>query len=260
MILSSSTWKEVEDYLDDSVVALIPLGATEQHGLHLPINTDAFNAEEMAKRVHARVGDAAKILLLPALPYGVSTTHMAFPGTVTLSAETYIHTAKEMCSSLVKHKINKIVLLNGHVGNAAPLAVVCTEINVETGTAIFLVNWWDLCGDSIRKNFGFMSHACETETSVAAALGQVVQVDKARGEKPTSQVELIKFNMFAEGPRIQQASIKTLDKLSATGAVGEPEKMDLEKGKEIVEVALDRLGRLLVEISKGITISSSHHS
>jgi len=260
MILSSSTWKEVEDYLDDSVVALIPLGATEQHGLHLPINTDTFNSKEIAKRVHSRVGTDAKILLLPAVPYGVSTTHMAFPGTVTLSAETYIRAVKELCLSLVKHKVKKIVLLNGHVGNAAPLAVVCTEVNVETDTAMFLVNWWDLCGDSIKKNFGFMFHACEAETSVAAALGQVVQVDKARGEKPKSQVELIKFNMFAEGPRIQQASIKTLEKLSPTGAVGEPEKMDLKKGEEIVEVALDRLRQLLVEISEGISISSIHNS
>jgi creatinine amidohydrolase len=249
MILSSSTWKEVSDFIDDSVVAVVPLGAIEQHGLHLPINTDAFNSEQFARRGVERVGDSAKILLLPTFSYGVSTTHMAFPGTVTLSAETYIHAVKDICRSLVKHHVKRIVLLNGHVGNSAPLAVVCTEINVETGAGILLVNWWDLCADSIRKNFGFMFHACEAETSVSLALGQSVHQDRASGKKPSSGIDLVKYNMFIDGPRIQQASIRILDELSPTGAVGEPEKMDLRKGEEIVEVALERLARLLVEFS-----------
>ena len=84
-----------------------------------------------------------------------------------------------------------------------------------------LVNWWDLCGDEIRKNFGFMFHACEAETSVAMALGQDVKLDKAKGSKPVSDIEFVRYNMFAEGPRVA-ASIRTLNELSESGAVGLP--------------------------------------
>ena len=181
---------------------------------------------------------------------------MGFPGTVTLSPETYMHAVKEICRSLSRHRVKKIVLLNGHAGNSSPLAVASTEINLETGAAVLLVNWWDLCGDVIRKNFGFMFHACESETSVALALGQRVVLEKASGTKPISDVESVKFNMFSEGFKIQQASTKTLDELSSTGAIGEPSKTDVEKGEEIVQVTIERLARLLVEFSKSINLPS----
>jgi|SRR5579872_1841980 len=249
MILSESTWKDISQFADPNVVALVPLGATEQHGLHLPLNTDYFNSVEFARRAEARTRNSAKILLLQGLPYGVSSTHMAFTGTISLTAETYIRVVREICKSLTVHGIKKIVLFNGHVGNSAPLSIVCTEISLETGAEVLLVNWWDLCPDSIKQNFGFMFHTCEAESSVSLVLGQSVYSEKASGQKPISSIELIKFNMFSDGAKIRQASVGSLNRLSSTGTVGSPKKMDQKKGEVIVNIALERLVQLLVEFS-----------
>ena len=119
--------------MDDSVVAVLPLGATEQHGFHLPLNTDAFCAENFGRRAIDRAGDSAKIILLPTLSIGFSMTHTAFAGTISLSAQTFMAVIADVCRSVIKHGIKRIVLLNGHVGNVASAGVVATQINVETG-------------------------------------------------------------------------------------------------------------------------------
>ena len=245
LILAESTWKEVSEYIESNTIAILPIGANEQHGLHLPLNTDIFCAEQFARRAISKIS-GRKIILLPPLPYGFSPTHMAFPGTITFSAETFMNVVKDICRSMIRHGVKKIVLLNGHAGNSASLGVVATEIRVETGAAILVVNWWDLCTDAIKSNFGFMFHACEAESSVAMALGQRVQSEKARGIKPSSDIEFVRYNMVEGGSRVT-ASIKIINELSETGSIGSPEKMDLKKGEEVVRVALERFAKLLSE-------------
>ena len=248
MILAESTWEEVSKSLGPKVVAVLPLGSNEQHGLHLPVNNDIFCAYELAKRAAQAAGDSVTALVLPPLPYGVSWHHMGFPGTITLSNETFSRVVKDICRSLTDHGIGKIMIVNGHGGNLSAIGTAMQELHQETGAKIAVVNWWELGGDLIKEDFGFIFHACETETSVAAALGQRVLMSRARGTKPVGYSEFIKFNLVAGGPKIQ-AAFPSFKLLSKTGSIGDPTKADVKKGKRIVNKVVERMTVLLKELA-----------
>ena len=140
------------------------------------------------------------------------------------------------------------MIVNGHGGNLSAIGTAMQELHQETGAKIAVVNWWELGGDLIKEDFGFIFHACETETSVAAALGQRVLMSRARGTKPVGYSEFIKFNLVAGGPKIQ-AAFPSFKLLSKTGAIGDPTKADVKKGKRIVNKVVERMTVLLKELA-----------
>ena len=102
----------------DTTVALLPLGAIEQHGPHLPVSTDATIAEEMCVRAAARVGDDIPLLVMPTQSVGKSTEHLQFEGTLTHTAETLLHSWMEVGDSVARAGLKKLVFFNGHGGCA----------------------------------------------------------------------------------------------------------------------------------------------
>lgn len=133
--LPHMTVPEVRDLLTRSDMVIIPVGAMEQHGNHLPIGTDHLNGVERAKRVAQR----ADVLVVPVLYPGQSPYHMGFEGTITLPStliqEVYVETAK----SLIQHGFKRFMILNAHGGNAAITRFIVDRINQETaGIAVDL--------------------------------------------------------------------------------------------------------------------------
>src|SRR5262245_46466933 len=113
IVLSESTRRQVSSALDSGVnTAILPLGATEQHGAALPFGTDTIIAELVARNLAERLN----ALLLPAMPFGVSLEHVATAGTITVSADTLIRVVRETCESLITNGITRIVLLVAHFG------------------------------------------------------------------------------------------------------------------------------------------------
>src|SRR3989442_15866060 len=99
-------------------VAVLALGATEGHSRHLPLGTDTFIIRELTRRVGDRYPDA---LLLPAMPFGMSWAYEDAPGTITLSPETLTEVVVEVVESLLRHGIDRVLILNGHDGNVASI-------------------------------------------------------------------------------------------------------------------------------------------
>src|SRR4051795_303377 len=175
------TWPQVADRLDDGVDAvLIPIGTTEQHGPHMPLDTDCFIARSLCARA-AEHGEqeGVSLLVAPTLNVTLSWYHMQFPGSMRLSTTTFLQVFREVCESLVHHGFGTLVAVNGHGGNVAALTVAINHYFETTGRRVLLAQWWDLASDVLADVEGPMIHAEEAETSLAMALGQTVYEDRA---------------------------------------------------------------------------------
>jgi len=167
--LPHMTVPEVEDLLTRSDMVIIPVGALEQHGRHLPIGTDFLNGLERAKLIAQR----ADVLVAPILMPGQSPYHMGFAGTITLSAETVQAVYVEAVESLIRHGFKRFLILNAHGGNAAISSFIVDRINQETaGIAVELgqaaAPFMEGSGDSGPP--GFDRHGGTGETSNALYL------------------------------------------------------------------------------------------
>src|SRR4051794_5571295 len=133
-------------------VAVLPLGATEPHNLHLPYGTDTFQVEVVADRACKRASEeGASVLLLPSIPYGTETNQMQFPFAMNLNPSTMARVIGDLVASLATHGVKKCVLLNGHGGN--DLKWVLRELHTTTPVHLFLCNWYKMASDHHGKIF-----------------------------------------------------------------------------------------------------------
>jgi len=126
--LPHMTVPEVNDFLTRSDMVIIPIGALEQHGFHLPIGTDFINGVEQCKLI----AQQRDILVAPVLMAGQSPYHMGFAGTITLKSETIIQVHMEAVESLLSHGFKRFVILNAHTGNTAVSTLLVDRINQTT--------------------------------------------------------------------------------------------------------------------------------
>ena len=160
--LPHMTWPEVEEALQRTDVALIPVGSIEQHGRHLPLGTDSYAAVEVCKLIAQR----ADALVSPVVLAGISPHHMGFPGSLTLSPETFESVVFETAQALIHHGIRKIAIYNGHGGNTASVANVITRINNSTVATAVDLGQLDLpAAESPYSSPDFDWHAGVGETS-----------------------------------------------------------------------------------------------
>ena len=174
VLWSERTREEFADWAERGAVVVVPIGAVEQHGLALPVDTDnrqvGFLALEAARRT------AAPVLVTPVIPFGISPHHLMYPaGTITLRVETFLRLLTEVCESIVKHGFDRVLLLNGHGGNMGAISAAALELRSRLGCQIQAANWWELilevfpevCEGPVTETIG---HAGEAEASCVMAL------------------------------------------------------------------------------------------
>jgi Creatinine amidohydrolase len=163
------TWPEINDAIEQGQVCVVPCGAVEQHGHHLPLDVDLVCPVGIATGAGKAIPD--KMLVLPVVAYGYTGHVMDFPGTINNDFEHFMHHVLDITKSLAYHGFKKIVLLNGHGSNMPNLDLVARRTNLETDAECCLVGWWNLL--TVNKEFlprwrqskfpGGCSHACELE-------------------------------------------------------------------------------------------------
>lgn len=185
MLLENLSYPEVELYLEEKDIILVPVGSVEQHSPYGVIGTDFITSEHVARKA----GEAMDILVAPTLCYGVSPHHMAFSGTISLSAETLIAVVCDVVRSLVTHGFKKIIIINGHGGNIAPIQVALVQLKAKGTPGFFqLTSWYTLPGVSkictklYRDNDG--RHA--TASEVAVTMFDRPQVFKNKTTEPAT--------------------------------------------------------------------------
>lgn len=182
ILLSEMAWPDVKQAIEEGRTVILPVGSTEQHGPQLPLDTDIVNSFEIAKAAAGRTG----CLVAPPLYYGITPHWMGFPGTMSIDYETWIRFATQICQSLARHGFRKIVILNGHGGNAAAIQLVAQNVAEasEGKCSLAAFSYWDVAADQVnairRSPPGGMGHSCELETSLQLHLrGELVKMDRA---------------------------------------------------------------------------------
>jgi len=171
MLLAEKTWRDVAAYLERDDRIIVPVGSTEQHGLRAVLGTDHLVPAGIAREAGRRAG----VLVAPALAYGMSLHHMAFPGTISLRPSTLLQVTCDLLASLARHGFRRVLLLNGHGGNTASLQAGVAEANdLHTALRIKVRCWWELAGVRavLDEAFGDKEdgHGTPGETSLTMAL------------------------------------------------------------------------------------------
>lgn len=248
-LIGELTWPEAEKRLSEVDLALLPVGAIEQHGPHLPLDTDAHDAERLARLVAERCTDP-KPLVLPLIPYGVSYHHDDFPGTVSVGNKALSTMVYDIGMSVARQGINKLIIVNGHGGNTPTLQFAAQLINrdahvftcVDTGETSD-VDLAALCETSNDV------HAGEIETSTSLAVRpHLVQMDKAEHFVPEFSSRYLNFTT----KRSVEWYARTA-RISPSGILGDPTKASREKGEQMWEVMVRNLVELVEEL-KGMTL------
>jgi len=266
--LERMTWTEVDRALERGVDAvLLPFGSIEQHGPHMPLDTDCFIARALAERA-AEHGEreGVKLLVAPTVNVTLSWYHMQYPGTMRLTTPTFFPVVRDVCDSLFAHGVDTVVIVNGHGGNVAGLKVAINHLFETTGRRVPVANWIELAGDVISQIDTPTIHAEEAETSLAIALGQRVDMELATSDAfnrsdavrdaglPWSS--LGKYDAHHRGP----SAIVPMDMLrdiSPSGIIGDATRATPELGQKIVDVVVPRMVQLASEYAqsarKGVT-------
>lgn len=219
-------------------VALLPVGATEQHGPNLGMGVDWRIADELARRVAERVHPLA--VTLPPLPYGLSAHHMGFPGTISISARSFIAIATDIADALTEHGIRKLVFVNGHRGNEAVLGVLTTSLTYERGVEAVSAFWMTQGADVIarhRKTHRW-GHACEIETSLALELTpDLVRHDAL---EPGDLIE--DYGPFEDNYEpFALTTPRSFASRTRNGAFGDARQATRQAGSEIAEAVVERV-------------------
>jgi len=216
-------WPDVADAVARHPVALLPIGAVEEHGPHLPLGTDWYAADDLAQRLAVRAG----LIRLPALPYGQVWSLEHFNGSLSIRDETLVAIVCELAAGLARAGVRGLVLLSAHLGNAAAMKRAARALAEEGSIAALPLTYPGLAeverlvAESSRSHPTIM-HADEMETSILLALRpEAVDMSRAAAEYPDYPADF------------EVAPIRW-DTLSSSGVFGDPTRASAEKGEQIV--------------------------
>jgi creatinine amidohydrolase len=231
-------------------IAVLPVAAVEQHGPHLPVGVDTYINEGYLARMMALVPEDLDVLVLPVQTVGKSNEHLAFPGTLTLSAETAIRAWTEIGESIHRAGCRKIVFANSHGGNVAVVDIVARELRVRHGLLVVNAAWHRLgyppgLYSDVETRFGI--HAGDTETSLMLALrADAVRMDRAEDFLPRSVAMEQRFTHLRATQPIGFAWMS--QDLHPAGAMGEAAQATRDKG----EASLEHGARAFVELLREV--------
>jgi creatinine amidohydrolase len=229
-------------------VAVLPLGCTEPHNLHLPYATDTLEADAFGACICARAWEAgAKVVLLPTIPYGTTTNQRQCVLSMNVNPSTLGAMISDLVESLVGHGIRKIMLLNSHGGN--DLKPLLRELYPKTDARLFLCNWYQMVADVYDEIFEqHEDHAGEMETSIALAHfpSLVARDDRGRILADDGAKTPTRFLAVNRG---WVSFTRPWHLLTTNTGAGDPRAATAEKGHRLTEIITERLARFLIELS-----------
>lgn len=239
MNLHETTWVGAKEYFKSNDIVLLPVGSTEQHGPHNPLGTDHLVARGLAEKA----AEITKVLCLPTVPFGVSSHHRQFWGTVYVRSEVFKAYLRDVCLSLKYYGVSKVVVVNGHGGNTRSLVELARELR-EDGIFLSVFIWWRASRQRLDSIFSLeeRGHAAAEETSVNLALhSRLVDMKRAVNER--------RRQLFPEASVGVIYGLDTVD-LTGSGVMGISKTASAEKGEKIVQVAVEELVRHINAVKK----------
>lgn len=231
MYVMDHPWVDFDGLRNQTDLAIIPTGAVEVYGPHLPTGTDSIVVTAVAKRV----GEALGAPVLPTLTVGFSRSLGDFPGTLTISTDTFRAYIQETAESVIDWGFKRILFINSHRGNIGPIGEVAMALQSERGVRCAQVFWWDyvaaLSADLVDTGRHANGHAGEVGTSIMLHLApDLVVRDRIKDQTPTDEVAYADITQY-----------KGMHARSSTGCTGNPEAATEEKGAEMVKRGVERI-------------------
>lgn len=245
-ILPKMTWPEVEKSLKDVKVAIVPIGAQEQHGPHIAEGCDSYRSEKFSELLAEKC--FPHVIVTPTVTYGVSPHHMDFPGTISLRPETLMAILEDIVSSLKQHGIEKFLFINGHGGNSATISVSANILTRKYGVEIASSDFINAAVNTTKEevhseHFG---HACERETSESMYLApEIVRTDKIQA----GDMNMDSFAMkYRKKPYI--SIVNQFKEITNSGNIGDGKKGSYELGEKMINEALDNISEFILDFMK----------
>ncbi|MEM7117247.1 MAG: creatininase family protein [Chloroflexota bacterium] len=229
-------------------VVILPIGAIEQHGAHLPVLTDTLIAGGVVEAALARLTDEVAAWVLPPMSYGKSNEHLNFAGTISLSAATLTAVLHDIAQSIQRAGFRRLAFVNGHGGNTPLLQMVARDIRVATGLMVFVIqpgSYDNLPFELPPSEMKYGLHAGETETSLILHLApDTVQMDKAVREIPDFPETDTPLFFFGSVSAAWLA-----DDWSESGVYGDATRGTAEKGAQLLAAYAANLVKVLTAVS-----------
>ena len=252
------SWPEIDAAAQAGKLVLLPVATIEDHGPHLPVDTDVVIASAICRRTAELIPD--DVVLMPTVKFGYSPHHLDFPGTSTIRWNTFVEYLLDILRSLIHHGFYKILMVNGH-GSNAPLAEMASRLGVveypESICAV--VSWWELF--DVRKVVAEIresevaSHACELETSLYLAIDpEPVKMDKAERDITMPMSPHFFSDLVGGKPRSDFKNpvhlMEYWSTVTKNGVRGDPTKATAKKGDAILDAATKELVEIINELKE----------
>ena len=238
---------EIKAMARRNAVVIVPIGATEQHGPHLPSMVDWRLVQEVAHRAARIMAPRTPVLVAPTIPYGMSEHHMSLNGTITLDYATMYAVIRCVVESAIRHGFKRIFVLNGHGGNTTALQNMIGELTVAHKLPLATGTYWDIAAASIAQLLDrqkALLHACEAETSMIMALApELVNPDElAQMHGPyvggLSGIPGVNAGVY----RWRQLSSR-----SPIGVIGDAATASVEKGERLLQAIAGDVAEALAD-------------
>lgn len=239
--------------LPEDTIAILPLGATEQHGAHLPVSVDATLVDAVLARSLPHWAEDTHALILPTLSVTKSNEHLNHPGTLTLSARTLMAVIDEIGASVARAGVKRLVMFNGHGGNTAVLEVACRELRLDHGMITAHASWFGFSepeGLIAPEDAGHDLHAGDIETAaMLAAREELVDMAQAVDQPPKSrdwQANLKWTGLSGQAAR----PAWRVDDLTPNGVCGDATAATKENGEAYLDSAARNFADFLGEFAR----------
>lgn len=243
ILFNEFTRDELRAMAPEAVVVL-PVGATEQHGPHLPVGTDHFAVEHIAREAARGIADSVPVVVAPTLPYGSSHHHLAFGGTLSLGTETYYRVITDLVESLLIDGFRRVFVLNGHGGNNELIQLAVRDLALKREADLAAASYWTIAADDLVRveanRYGrFPGHAGTFETSVVLALRpELVQ-------EPRPHRDDLGFGSLTRERAYRLERHGAWQEID--GYTDSPDQGTAELGRTFLETVAEAVGRTLTE-------------
>jgi creatinine amidohydrolase len=230
------TWPEMNDAIELEKVVLLPTGSTEQHGPHLPLDTDLFLAESVCRELGRRAPD--RVLVLPGIPYGLNMHHFDFPGSIHIEPQHFIDFCVDVLKSVAFHGFRRMAVVNGHGSNMPMADLVARRIVLETPSICCAFGYYHMGQEESRRGLesGVYAHADEWETSLYLHFAP----DRVRMDRAVADGDRVGRTMTSDST----TSVRFNDfwgRWTKTGVHGDPLRATPAKGARILEAIMKEM-------------------
>lgn len=233
-------------------IAVLPLAATEQHGPHLPLETDVLIAQAYLARVREQLPDALPVTFLPVERIGISTEHTDFPGTLTLTPETALRDWMALGESVARAGLKKLVIVTSHGGNSAAMSLVAQELRARHPMLVVATSWGRLSAPETlfpAEEVEHGIHGGAVETSIMLARYSAEVRREAIADFRPSTIAMKKDFRWLSARRPAPFAWQTQD-LHPSGAVGDATQASAQKGERLIDQGAKAFCELLSEVDR----------